>query len=156
MIKFPLVKGRLRYGKTVRNALGIVAFLARDWPTRTVRTAKAVSEGTELPLPWVARLLRHLAESGAVQSVRGPGGGFRLKNDPASMCLWDVAAFFQGIETESCPSGYAAELSRSCFTDCDRLLSDWLRRHTFAAFAAPSDGATQDGSFPDPVSIDPV
>lgn len=156
MIKFPLVKGRLRYGKTVRNALGIVAFLARDWPTPTVRTAKAVSEGTDLPLPWVARLLRHLAESGAVQSVRGHGGGFRLKNDPASLCLWDVATFFQGIDPESNASGFAAELSRSCFTDCDRLLSDWLRRNTFAAFAESSAGANLDGSFTDPVSYEPV
>lgn len=155
MIKFPLVKGRLRYGKTVRNALGIVAFLARDWPARTVRTAKAVSEGTELPLPWVARLLRHLAESGAVQSVRGPGGGFRLKNDPASMCLWDVAAFFQGIETESETPGFAAELSRSCFSDCDRLLSDWLRRNTFAAFAASSGGEDPNGSIANPPSLEP-
>lgn len=154
-MKFPLVKGRLRYGKTVRNALCIVAFLARDWHSRTVRTAKAVSDGTDLPLPWVARLLRHLAESGAVQSVRGPGGGFRLKQDPASLCLWDVAAFFQGIGPESQASGFAAEMSRSCFTDCDRLLSDWLRRNTFAAFAVSSDGAIQDGSFTEPVSFGP-
>lgn len=83
----------LRIGKLTDYATVIMAELAEHpgecW------SASQVAEATRLELPTVAKVLKTLARSALIESVRGVNGGYRLHASPDSVL---VAAIIRAME----------------------------------------------------------
>ncbi len=52
---------------------------------------KTIAEETDLPVPYLAKIMHRLALKGIVVSQRGVGGGIRLKRDPSKLSLFDIS-----------------------------------------------------------------
>jgi len=83
----------LRIGKLTDYATVVMAELAEHpgecW------SASQVAEATRLELPTVAKVLKTLARSGLIDSVRGVNGGYRLRQPAESV---SVAAIIRAME----------------------------------------------------------
>lgn len=68
-----------------------------------VRPTQAISEHTGIPLPTVAKLMKHLVKSGLVVSHRGVRGGYSLSRPADEMTIADVIEAVEGpIALTSC------------------------------------------------------
>ena len=74
---------------TLEYALRAVVAIAQNGDTPS--TAKRISEITEIPLPYLSKLMQGLVKAGIVSSQRGIHGGFLLIKDPAQLSIWDIA-----------------------------------------------------------------
>jgi len=83
----------LRIGKLTDYATVVMAELAEH--AGECWSASQVAEATRLELPTVAKVLKTLARSGLIDSVRGVNGGYRL-NEPADTV--SVAAIIRAME----------------------------------------------------------
>ncbi len=81
-----------------------------------LNSASDVSAGTRLALPTVQKLLKLLARSGLVQSVRGAGGGYRLSRAPASISAAEILDALEGplSITECSTAESRCELEAGC------------------------------------------
>jgi FeS assembly SUF system regulator len=84
----------LRISKLTDYATVLMASLARE-PVGTCLPASQLADQTRLEQPTVAKVLKTLARSELVQSVRGVNGGYRL-NAPAEQI--SVAAIVRAME----------------------------------------------------------
>ncbi|MDT8408590.1 MAG: SUF system Fe-S cluster assembly regulator [Wenzhouxiangellaceae bacterium] len=83
----------LRIGKLTDYATVVLAVLA-DRPGECL-SATHVAEATRLEVPTVAKVLKTLAKSGVIDSVRGVNGGYRLAEPADSI---SVAAIIRAME----------------------------------------------------------
>lgn len=68
-----------------------------------VRPTQAISDHTGIPLPTVAKLMKHLVKSGLVVSHRGVRGGYSLSRPADQMTIADVIEAVEGpIALTSC------------------------------------------------------
>lgn len=65
-------------------------------PADDVHNAKDLARRTGLPLPMVSKILKALARSAVVVSLRGVKGGYRLTHRPDRIRIADVIAVFEG------------------------------------------------------------
>ena len=56
----------------------------------TLTTLAAIAERQDISLPYLEQLFVKLRRAGIVDSVRGPGGGYRLARDPAEIRVSEV------------------------------------------------------------------
>lgn len=61
-----------------------------------VRPTQAISEHTGIPLPTVAKLMKHLVKSELVVSHRGVNGGYSLSRPADEMTIADVIEAIEG------------------------------------------------------------
>jgi len=63
----------------------------------------------ELSADYVAQLFQHLCAVGLVKGVKGPGGGYRLAHDPATIRVGDIVRAVEGpispVECTTAPLG---------------------------------------------------
>ncbi len=64
-------------------------------PERTATLAE-ISELTNVPGPFLAKIMQRLAGAGIVVSVRGARGGFRLARPPHETSLYEVYVAMEG------------------------------------------------------------
>jgi FeS assembly SUF system regulator len=55
-----------------------------------------LAEDTRLELPTVAKVLKTLAKSGLVQSIRGVNGGYRLAESPDEISVAEIVRAMEG------------------------------------------------------------
>ena len=55
-----------------------------------------IADRQAISADYVAQLFRHLQAAGLVESVRGPGGGYRLARDPARISAREVVEAVEG------------------------------------------------------------
>ena len=72
----------------------ILVFLASQ--ERRLCSATEVATGTHVSQPTVQKLLKLLAKTGFVDSVRGSDGGYRLACDPASITAAQILDALEG------------------------------------------------------------
>ncbi|MEO8445641.1 MAG: SUF system Fe-S cluster assembly regulator, partial [Gammaproteobacteria bacterium] len=79
-------------------------------------SASDVAAGTRLALPTVQKLLKLLARSNLVRSVRGAEGGYILARSPASISAADILDVLEGplSITECSTSDSRCELEDGC------------------------------------------
>jgi Rrf2 family protein len=88
----------------------------------------------------LAKVLQRLGKAGLVGSVRGPGGGFVLRGDPARVTLLQVHEAIEGpLEVGECAFP-GAQACRACILDgalreANALVKDRLARTTLADLA---------------------
>ncbi len=55
-----------------------------------------ISAAQKVPRAYLAKIFQTLTKKGFLRSVRGPGGGFALRKDPAEITLLDVIEAMEG------------------------------------------------------------
>lgn len=99
--------------QTVEYALRAIVTIAQQ--NGRALTAKEISATTQVPGPYLSKLMQGLVRGGIVKSQRGLHGGFVLTKDPAQLTLWeivDVVEPFQRIR--SCPLGIPSHAGTLC------------------------------------------
>lgn len=90
--------------KTAEYALRATVTLAMAHDQRM--TADRLYEQTKVPRRYLHTVLQQLAAAELIDSVSGPGGGYRLACDPAETSILDVVNAVASVERiRSCPLG---------------------------------------------------
>jgi len=77
-------------------AIRALAFLAgRGEPHWLL--SRQIAEELGIPPPFLAKILRTLAEEGILESQRGRNGGFRLVRDPQALSLFEIVEPFDRL-----------------------------------------------------------
>ncbi|HEY3694250.1 Rrf2 family transcriptional regulator [Phenylobacterium sp.] len=79
----------MRLSTKGRYAVMAMADLARRQAERAVSLAD-IAERQEISLSYLEQLFARLRRSGLVVSARGPGGGYRLSRDAATVSIADI------------------------------------------------------------------
>jgi Rrf2 family transcriptional regulator, iron-sulfur cluster assembly transcription factor len=97
----------VRCGRTAQTAISILSPLAEKFDGGATRLSSAeISHRRNLPLPLVAKLLTQLSTARMVDGTRGPGGGYWLSRDPATVSLQEIVEVFEkGNDGLLCPFG---------------------------------------------------
>jgi Rrf2 family protein len=85
----------IRISTRGRYALRAMVDLAQHSDGRPV-PRQEIAERQEISADYVAQLFRHLQSAGLVDGVKGPGGGYRLARDAATISAGDVVQAVEG------------------------------------------------------------
>jgi len=83
----------MRFHKDVEYALISLASM-RD--QNDLLSARELSERHQIPYGLLCKILQRLAAGGAVASIQGPRGGYRLSRDPKEITLGEIMALVHG------------------------------------------------------------
>lgn len=95
----------------------VVVLLRLDAPHRDdagrddagVQTSPGIAVATGIPEPTVAKVLKHLSQSGLVSATRGARGGYRLAKPLGTISVADVISAIDGpIALTACVEGSAS------------------------------------------------
>ena len=93
------------YSKSTQYAIRALIQLARAGEGEFVRTAD-VAGTSDVPPPFLSKIVQALTRAGLVQSLRGRGGGICLTRSPATIALDDIVAAVDGKDlTRECALG---------------------------------------------------
>ncbi len=96
--------------QTAEYALRAVVFLAQSDQVPINR--KEISAATQIPNPYLHKVLQELHQAGIVSVQRGPGGGYQLIIDPNDLTVFDVVAAVDPIQRiERCPLGLKGHMN---------------------------------------------
>lgn len=59
-------------------------------------TATELADETQLPVPMVSKILKHLARHGVLTSYRGANGGYALSRPPSEIAISEVITALEG------------------------------------------------------------
>jgi Rrf2 family nitric oxide-sensitive transcriptional repressor len=99
--------------QTVEYALRAIVTIAnyRGEPC----TAQKISEITQVPAPYLSKLMQGLVRSGVVKSQRGLHGGFVLTKDAGELTIWEIVDAVEPMKRiEECPLGITSHGSELC------------------------------------------
>ena len=78
-------------------------------------TAKKISEITQVPLPYLSKLMQGLVRGGLVNSQRGLHGGFVLTREPDEFTILEVVDVVEPFKRiKECPLGIQSHGSTLC------------------------------------------
>lgn len=116
--------------KSAIDALGLIA-LSRSGPVALASIASSLNLSTSYLEQIFAVLKRH----GVVDSVRGPGGGYRLIDRPGAVTIARIAALFDS--PAAAPRGPHADF----WSALDRDIAAAMARKTLVDVAAAASTA---------------
>lgn len=71
--------------------------------------ASDISDAEQIPAPFLSSVLQRLVAVGLLDSIRGPGGGYRLARSPEEISLRDIKEAIDGLaDLEACALGLGA------------------------------------------------
>jgi Rrf2 family protein len=85
----------LLYGHAAELAIRAALFLSLQPPGKR-STVQEVAQGTRLPQPYLAKILRQLAIAHLVRAFRGPGGGMELGRPAEAITLGAIVEAVEG------------------------------------------------------------
>jgi Rrf2 family protein len=159
----PPLSGVIKFTEASSIAMHTMAILAAE-PDRHV-TVHEIAAKLPVSENHLAKVLQRLSRAGLVESVRGPGGGFLLRGDPAKITLLEVHEAIDGrLQVSGClfdpPKCCATCVLGDCLREASALVHARLARtrlsdvvHLFApgpALVAPGDGARERRKGPHP------
>mgnify|MGYP002634305925 CR=1 FL=1 len=98
--------------QTVEYALRAVVYLAK---AAEPRTTGQIAEGTQVPAPYLSKVLQGLSKAGIVRSQRGVGGGITLIPTPVELTILDVVTAVDPLQRiATCPLGLETHGIRLC------------------------------------------
>ncbi len=80
----------------------------------------ALSEKTEIPKPFLAKLLQNLSKKNMIKSYKGIHGGFLLTKEPKDIKIIDI---FKIIEDKDSLVFYCSSDARNCTRDRSAICS---------------------------------
>ena len=95
----------------------------------------AIAERQQISRPYLEQLFARLRRRGLVQSVRGPGGGYRLARPAADLSVADVVTAVDeplratrclGVAGAGCMRGGARCLTHDLWEETGRQIHDYL------------------------------
>ena len=99
--------------QTAEYALRAIAHLAQrpDEP----HTAQQIAEGTQVPLPYLSKVLQGLARASLIRSQRGLHGGFSLVKRSEELTVYEVVQAVDPIQRiTTCPLGLKSHGHNLC------------------------------------------
>ena len=124
--------------QTSEYALRAMAWLASVPPERLVR-ARDLSEGAEIPLHYLSKILRRLVLADLLLSQKGQGGGFMLARPAGEIRFLDVlAAMDNYLSPGRCAFGWGTcDESNPCmlhesWSELNETLLRWATGNTLA------------------------
>lgn len=101
------------FSQTVEYALRAVVFLASKSPLAC--TTDQISEATQVPKPYLSKVLQNLRRNHVVSSQRGIGGGVMLAKSPDALTILEVVNAVEPIERiATCPLGLKSHGTNLC------------------------------------------
>ena len=101
------------FSQTVEYALRAVVFLADKAPDAC--TTDQIAEATQVPRPYLSKVLQSLGRSEIVRSQRGIGGGVTLVKTPSELTILEVVNAVEPIERiATCPLGLKSHGKNLC------------------------------------------
>ena len=85
------------FSKACEYALKIMIYLGSIREEGTRAGLRDIAGAINSPEAFTAKILQQLVKSDLLQSVRGPSGGFRVKNKPVSLMKIVVAIDGEGV-----------------------------------------------------------
>jgi len=125
-------------GRFAVTAMIDVAMQSTKGPT----TLAGVSDRQKISLSYLEQLFGKLRRSGLVESVRGPGGGYRLARSPDTVSVADViVAVDEPIDATQCAGRENCRDDRRCmthelWTNLNTHILDYLHSVTLADLVA--------------------
>lgn len=99
--------------QTVEYALRAATFMAAA-PEES-QTVERIAEATQVPVAYLAKVMRQLVRGRIVASRRGVGGGFTLARPPQRLRILEIVQAVDPIQRiTTCPLGLAAHGRRLC------------------------------------------
>ncbi len=80
----------MKLGKKTHYAVVSLIYLAHDNKKNDPVSLSTISASQDLSLMYLEKLFVNLRNAGIVQSVRGPGGGYKLEKKPIDVSVWDI------------------------------------------------------------------
>ena len=136
----------LRYGKTARQAVAAMSYLAEQWAEDTGPVPSSeVGRARNMPAPLAAKLLSEISATGLAIGTTGPGGGYELGKSPKEITLADIVWIFERQEEEyPCPFGPGwCGSNNPCplhdsFVELEKQATRFLEDTTLAVFVSKS------------------
>lgn len=99
--------------QTVEYALRAVVTVAQHGGKPC--TAKEISQITQVPGPYLSKLMQGLVRAGLARSQRGLHGGFVLTKEPADLTLWEIVDAVEPFKRiRQCPLGITTHGDTLC------------------------------------------
>ena len=78
-------------------------------------TAQKIADITQVPAPYLSKMMQGMARSGLVDSKRGLHGGFVLKKDASELTIWDIVDAVDPFKRiRECPLGIRSHGGTLC------------------------------------------
>ncbi len=127
---------------TSKYALRVLVGLSQE-RTDSFVLGGELARKTSIPSNYLSKILWALRNAGMVETARGRGGGYRLKQDPEEIRLIDVVEIYEGIRTQpSCLLGVHEKCSdenpcsgHEAFRDLRRAYVEFLQVTSIATVA---------------------
>lgn len=114
-----------------RYAMVALADIALQ-PEGTLVTLADISKRQDVSLPYLEQLFVKLRRAGLVESVRGPGGGYRLAKSPTDVKVVDVlSAVDETVDAMHKGAGASGALSGSRAQSLTNRLWEGLSAHVY-------------------------
>lgn len=114
-----------------RYAMVALADIALQ-PEGTLVTLADISKRQDVSLPYLEQLFVKLRRAGLVESVRGPGGGYRLAKSPTDIKVVDVlSAVDETVDAMHKGAGASGALSGSRAQSLTNRLWEGLSAHVY-------------------------
>ena len=131
---------------TTRGRYAVTAMLdlALHSENRPVTLAK-ISERQTISLSYLEQLFSRLRKADLVDSVRGPGGGYRLVGEADLICVADIIkAVNESVDSTNCGGkgdcqGGSICLTHNLWDDLSRQINDFLSGISLADLVAKRD-----------------
>lgn len=128
------------YSKSSEYVIRALVYLALQESDKYVMV-KTISENSEIPLPFLSKILQDIAKAKWITSKKGKNGGVKLSIDPSKLKLLDVISYIDGARDYSkCMFGHKdCSLSLKCILEnkCSILkneIYDFLNSTTIRDF----------------------
>lgn len=129
------------FSKQVAYAIRCLVYLAeRNEPV----LIKDISEATDMPHPFLAKIVNTLSRKGFVESQRGIGGGITLAKKPESISICDICIALDDpllqskclIAMPGCGSGTTSCPFHPFWSKEKERIANYLKKNTISTFAA--------------------
>ncbi len=130
--------------QTVEYALRAVVTIAQHGGSPC--TAQQISEISQVPAPYLSKMMQGLVRAELVASKRGLHGGFALTKSPAELTVWEVISAIEPIKRiRECPLGIGGHAGTLCplhrrLDDAIAMVEKTFRETHVADLLSPSGG----------------
>jgi Rrf2 family protein len=109
----PQRQNKTMISQTVEYALRAIVTIAQH--NGQTCTSKQISNITQVPAPYLSKLMQGLVRAGLAKSRRGLHGGFVLTKKPEDLSIWDVVDAVEPFKRiQECPLGLQSHAAGLC------------------------------------------
>ena len=148
----------MRIGSKGDYGLRALIDLAEHHGSGAIIQAKDIAERQAIPKDYLALIMIDLRKAGLVESIRGPGGGYRLAHAPEEVTMGQALRSLDGPVTlldcttdlgfSQCSISLRCRM-RNVWIEANRAVMAILDSTTIADLCRPSRATSQDTKSPD-------